>query len=105
MHGFIGSFILEINFSYILIYFIFEKNLVLAPCKQFDARPFAGGYIKRNGFKHNEKVTFGCNDPFVIDGQETLRCDDGTWSHKLPVCGGLFLCIFICHEFKMRIKV
>ena len=72
-----------------------KYHLVLAPCKQFHPRPFAGGYIKRNGFKHNEEVTFGCIDPYVIDGQETLRCVDGTWSNKLPICGGLFLCICV----------
>ena len=45
-------------------------------------------------------MTFGCNDPFVIDGHETLRCVDGTWSNKLPICGGLFLCAYAYRELE-----
>ena len=56
-------------------------------------QPFRGGYIRRDGYKHNEEVTFGCRDPLVIDGQVTLRCNDGTWNNRLPTCGGL--CIFL----------
>ena len=63
----------------------------LAPCNQFDAEPFYGGYKIRDGFRHNEEVVFGCKEPFVIDGGETLRCNNGRWSKQLPLCGGLFL--------------
>ncbi|CAB4000098.1 Hypothetical predicted protein [Paramuricea clavata] len=59
-----------------------------APCKRFGVEPFRGGYIKRYGYRHNEKITFGCRDPLVIDGQDTLRCNDGTWNNRLPTCGG-----------------
>ena len=62
-------------------------------------QPFRGGYIRRDGYKHNEEVTFGCRDPLVIDGQVTFRCNDGTWNYnRLPTCGGL--CIFL----KVRVE-
>ncbi|CAB4020214.1 Hypothetical predicted protein, partial [Paramuricea clavata] len=60
----------------------------LAPCRRFGVQPFRGGYIKRDGYRHNEEVTFGCRDPLVIDGQVTLRCNGGTWNDRLPTCGG-----------------
>ena len=81
----------NLTYTYIYSLFVTKWHLLSAPCKQFDARPFAGGYIKSDGYKHNEEVTFGCREPYVIDGQETLRCDDGKWSNRLPSCGGLFL--------------
>ncbi|CAB3988648.1 sushi, von Willebrand factor type A, EGF and pentraxin domain-containing 1-like [Paramuricea clavata] len=59
----------------------------LAPCRRFGVQPFRGGYIRRDGYRHNEEVTFGCRDPLVIDGQVTLRCNDGTWNSRLPTCG------------------
>ncbi|CAB3993731.1 Hypothetical predicted protein [Paramuricea clavata] len=69
-----------------------KKPTCRAPCRRFGVQPFRGGYIRRDGYKHNEEVTFGCRDPLVIDGQVTLRCNDGTWNDRLPTCGGL--CLF-----------
>ena len=94
---FIDSIILHTR---IYSLFVTKWHLPSAPCKHFDARPFAGGYIKRDGYKHNEDVTFGCREPYVIDGQETLRCDDGAWSNRLPSCGGLFLSVGACVPLK-----
>ncbi|CAB4040859.1 Hypothetical predicted protein, partial [Paramuricea clavata] len=45
------------------------KPTCRAPCRRFGVQPFRGGYIRRDGYRHNEEVTFGCRDPLVIDGQ------------------------------------
>ena len=58
----------------------------LAPCSRFNEPPFLGGYKQRDGFRHNEEVVFGCNDPLVLDGQDTLRCNNGRWSDMTPSC-------------------
>ncbi|XP_028394556.1 sushi, von Willebrand factor type A, EGF and pentraxin domain-containing protein 1-like [Dendronephthya gigantea] len=92
----------EIRFKCDLDYHLQGKNVLLcsnrqwdgnvpkclAPCRKYGVQPFPGGYIKRNGFRHNEEVIFGCRDPFVIDGEDTsLRCDNGDWQGQLPSCG------------------
>lgn len=38
--------------------------------------------------KHGSTITFRCNDKYVLQGQETLECQDGKWSEEIPKCLG-----------------
>ncbi|XP_031550168.1 sushi, von Willebrand factor type A, EGF and pentraxin domain-containing protein 1-like, partial [Actinia tenebrosa] len=36
--------------------------------------------------KHGSRVTFHCNDKYVLQGQHTLECQGGRWSGEIPKC-------------------
>ncbi|XP_046845739.1 sushi, von Willebrand factor type A, EGF and pentraxin domain-containing protein 1-like isoform X4 [Xenia sp. Carnegie-2017] len=60
----------------------------LAPCLPFNNPPFLGGSLQRAGFRHGELTIFSCRDPLVVDGEDTLRCNNGRWNHPTPRCAG-----------------
>ncbi|XP_068692878.1 complement C1r subcomponent-like [Montipora foliosa] len=37
-------------------------------------------------FGHEKTVTFQCNPKYSLEGNETIRCQDGVWSGHLPQC-------------------
>jgi hypothetical protein len=39
-------------------------------------------------FKHGSQVTFGCGNTYSLQGQQTIECRDGRWSHDIPKCLG-----------------
>ena len=65
---------------------LFENISHTAPC----ADPGLPSNGKRNGsdFGHDKTVTFQCNDNYGLVGNETVSCNDGEWSAKLPLCIG-----------------
>ncbi|KAJ7383515.1 hypothetical protein OS493_027681 [Desmophyllum pertusum] len=55
-----------------------------APCR--DPGPPINGKIHGGDFRHNSWVTFSCDRNYQLDGNERIKCNDGTWSGSAPKC-------------------
>ncbi|KAJ7383519.1 hypothetical protein OS493_027685 [Desmophyllum pertusum] len=49
-----------------------------APCR--DPGPPINGTIQGDNFRHNSWVTFSCDRNYQRDGNERIKCNDGTWT-------------------------
>ncbi|XP_068692877.1 complement receptor type 1-like [Montipora foliosa] len=55
-----------------------------APCE--DPGVPSNGKRLRSDFGHEKTVAFQCNPKYSLEGNETIRCQDGVWSGHLPQC-------------------
>ena len=42
-----------------------------------------------DNFKTGSTVTFKCRTNYDLIGNNTMRCEDGVWSGKVPICQGI----------------
>ncbi|KAJ7383521.1 hypothetical protein OS493_027687 [Desmophyllum pertusum] len=55
-----------------------------APCR--DPGPPINGKIHGGDFRHNSWVTFSCDRNYQRDGNERIKCNDGSWIGSAPKC-------------------
>ena len=48
----------------------------------------SNGFRRGRDFKHERKVTFVCRAGFMLNGANSITCNDGAWSNELPFCTG-----------------
>ena len=76
--------------------------LIIRPAKPLVARctlldpPEHGFYMKgfRNKddmIKHGDKIRYGCNATYTLEGNSAQECNDGRWNNPRPSCKGLTL--------------
>ncbi|KAL4219778.1 hypothetical protein ACF0H5_020191 [Mactra antiquata] len=63
-----------------------DISVVCLDCGPFDS-PVNGYYTSDNSTTFNSTVVFGCNENYVLVGENTMHCNiDGHWSSEIPSC-------------------
>ncbi|KAL4219782.1 hypothetical protein ACF0H5_020194 [Mactra antiquata] len=63
-----------------------SAKCVLQDCGPFDS-PVNGYYTSDNSTTFNSVVAFGCNENYLLVGEDTMHCNsDGKWSSEIPSC-------------------
>ncbi|XP_068695180.1 sushi, von Willebrand factor type A, EGF and pentraxin domain-containing protein 1-like isoform X3 [Montipora foliosa] len=87
-----------------------EWSSHLPHCKENCADPGSpsNGFRRGRDFKHERKVTFVCRAGFMLNGANSITCNDGAWSNELPFCTDIDECsegIYDCHENAVCLNV
>ena len=59
-----------------------------ASCKD-PGNPLNGRKVN-NDFRHKKTVSFTCQKNYALEGARTVKCSNGQWSAKRPLCLGEF---------------
>ena len=71
----------------IMIYDLSCVAMIPAGVQCPDPGSLADGRRFGDSFQVDEAVLFQCFDPFALDGESVLTCqEDGTWNHATPTC-------------------
>ena len=66
--------------------FIERISWLLAPCSE-PGTPLNGS-MHGDDLRHDSWVTFSCDQNYQLDGDESIHCNDGSWSGSVPSCVG-----------------